>query len=634
VNIKQGFKAIILPAMLLFLLHPGWAEANKTANTPLIDKSIAQVIDQVIVQAQQMKLAKDPAWHDLLHYKQTFLGGIYSQMDDDNFFLSSRGKHDAGAELIATIESFFSSKTMQHPQCLFPARLHWLNRQLNFSAQLPAVVCDKLNSWQQKVAAHSVTLLFPSMYLHNPGSMFGHTFLRLDKKDNTELLNFTLSYAAAHDASDSIFSYVYKGISGGYTGVFSVQPYYETVQIYNDIEQRDIWEYSLNLNQDEIDQLIRHIWEVSDLKFDYYFFRENCSYRLLSLLDVARPGLNITRDHHYLYAIPVDTVRSSRLAGLIDGEKYRPAQNARIEQMFAQMNAASRRKALNILNGGNIDLELKNFSPTEQAKIFETGYEISQLNTQQHALAEELLSARSRIDINENENLFLYNSYRPDKGHNSARWHLAYGQDSGDHYTEIGLRPAFHDLLDREQGFVKGAAITALDTRVRWHESAQRLQLERLSFFSMTSLSPIKPWGSPLSGRLDLLVERQAINAQLDAKVFNIDAALGYSFEWRNSLFYGLADSQLAYSKKYTPHYVFSLGAELGALLLFDNSRMQFNSRFLYAVSGEARDRQKHTWLYQYDVGKNHGLRLAVSRVKTALLWLERDIQLSYLMYF
>ena len=30
------------------------------------------------------------------------------------------------------------------------------------------------------------------------------------------------------------------------------------------------------------------------MNFDYYYFDENCSYRLLELLEVARPGTELT----------------------------------------------------------------------------------------------------------------------------------------------------------------------------------------------------------------------------------------------------------------------------------------------------------------------------------------------------
>ena len=86
-------------------------------------------------------------------------------------------------------------------------------------------------------------------------------------------------------------NYAFKGLFGGYQGRFSIAPYYVAVKTYGDIENRDIWEYGLNLTQEETSQMLRHVWEMRSAWFDYYFLDENCSYHLLSLLETARPGL-------------------------------------------------------------------------------------------------------------------------------------------------------------------------------------------------------------------------------------------------------------------------------------------------------------------------------------------------------
>ena len=51
------------------------------------------------------------------------------------------------------------------------------------------------------------------------------------------------------------------------------------------------------------------MWELKQIQFDYFFFDENCSYRLLELLQVARPGLQLTTQFP-LTAIPTDTVKA------------------------------------------------------------------------------------------------------------------------------------------------------------------------------------------------------------------------------------------------------------------------------------------------------------------------------------
>ena len=73
-------------------------------------------------------------------------------------------------------------------------------------------------------------------------------------------------------------------------------PYYRKVREYNDIESRDIWEYKLKLSEEEVSRVLLHLWEMQRAEFDYYFLDENCSYQLLSLLDVAREDLHLTKE--------------------------------------------------------------------------------------------------------------------------------------------------------------------------------------------------------------------------------------------------------------------------------------------------------------------------------------------------
>ena len=140
--------------------------------------------------------------------------------------------------------------------------------------------------------------------------MFGHTLLRVDQKGQTEqtrILAYTINYAAEVPPDVGI-SYAFKGLFGGYKGFFSTIPYYIKVQEYRDIENRDIWEYKLNLTDEQLHKLLMHAWELGNAYFDYFFFKENCSYHLLSLLEAANPDWHLT-DQFVLWTVPADTVR-------------------------------------------------------------------------------------------------------------------------------------------------------------------------------------------------------------------------------------------------------------------------------------------------------------------------------------
>ena len=67
------------------------------------------------------------------------------------------------------------------------------------------------------------------------------------------------------------------------------------------MESRDIWEYKLDLSQGQIDEFVRHIWELDKIRFDYFFVDENCSYRLLTILDAVNPEWNLSKDSSVNY---------------------------------------------------------------------------------------------------------------------------------------------------------------------------------------------------------------------------------------------------------------------------------------------------------------------------------------------
>ena len=143
---------------------------------------------ELINQGLQSKLASEREWHLLLHYRKDLFGGHTSEQDDPGFFMSPDGKTDPQAELDATLKQFFSKelvgRSRQPAQCAFIARYEWLRNQLRFDeTRLPPMACERFERWFTDFEAQSITLIFPSAFLNNPASMFGHTLLRVDQRD-------------------------------------------------------------------------------------------------------------------------------------------------------------------------------------------------------------------------------------------------------------------------------------------------------------------------------------------------------------------------------------------------------------------------------------------------------------------
>ncbi len=569
----------------------------------------------LLARADAMGLAQQPGWLALLHYRRESLLPIYeSQADGAAFFLAANGKTDPDAELQADLRAMLQPSAKDPAQCRFPARWHWLKQQLHIVNA--DVSCPKLEHWLKAMRSDSVSLVFPSMYLNNPGSSFGHTFLRFNHP-HSALLSQTFNYAADVDRSDAGISYVFKGLFGGYHGVFRTRPYYETVKVYSSLENRDIWEYTLALTPDEIAQLKRHVWEVSRINFDYFFFRENCSYRLLALIDAVRPQARLSSyDSFPLYAIPVDTVRALKKAGLIKNRVYRPSLASQIKYAMTKHSSDFNHAAV-ALADGKIDVTkaMATFKDdATRADLLNTAYQILHFRKQQDsAPARQILSARSSIHRSSSDH--VPEPVAPELGHESARFSLSAGSIASNHYYEIALKPAFHELLDAPAGYVSGAEINVLDTRLRWSPEKDSLQLQQLRFFNVVSLSPWQTWYHPLSWQFDVKLKRQFISAGTSDLVFNTRIGGGISAHALRSTWYGMLIMDAEGSDKYVQGYSLLAGAQLGVNTDFNGGQLLISAERSNAFSGYDFSRDRIVAGLQFNVTAQSALRIDFEKV-------------------
>ncbi len=492
----------------MFLADPTWVTAAETP--PPAPPPYAQELQD---RAAALGLADQPFWLRLLHMRRdSWGGGMTSQADGAGFFLAPEGKTDPRAELAATLVAFFTEALLppgqMTAQCTFPARFRWLNERLHFDpARLLPQHCDRFEAWRAALDPGSVTLIFASYYLNNPSSIFGHTLLRLDKLDRPEsqrLLDYAVNYAAAVPENDGAIAFAWRGIFGGYRGHFSVLPYYVKVREYNDLESRDLWEYRLALTPDQIDWLLRHAWELGSTYFDYYFFGENCSYHLLSLLEVANPELRLL-ERFPVWTLPTDTVRVvAQQPGLVAQVTYRPSRGSRMNQKLQAETPEERRDVVALSEGGEApdSPALLHYPLDRRALLFDTAIDYHQYRmaddphppAQERAALRTLLLARSQLGSPYDPDAFPPQSSPPERGHASSRLGAALGGNTEDtRFLELSGYPSFHDLLSREDGYAPNSQIKLGELRARVESPAHRLRLERFAVADIVSLFTTTP---------------------------------------------------------------------------------------------------------------------------------------------
>ncbi len=290
-------------------------------------------------------IAHSSAWLKLLHYKSSTWRQAQSQLAGTKFFLAPSGNVDPLAELEATLQALRHPNNLDEKQqsarCIFPARAEFLSARLgeNFAP----VPCPDLEAWLAALAPSGVSIVFASAYSSNPASLFGHTLLRIEHTQTPALLAYAVHYAAVPVNDDNPIVYMAKGLTGGYPGFYMLSPYHDLVSLYTDGESRDLWEYSLNLTADEARKLCLHLWELMNTAWaPYWFFDENCSYALLSLLEAVRPQTHLLQRFPGV-VIPLASIRALRTEGFISElPKRRPSRKADSRAWLERLTLAER----------------------------------------------------------------------------------------------------------------------------------------------------------------------------------------------------------------------------------------------------------------------------------------------------
>ncbi|MGD9852745.1 MAG: DUF4105 domain-containing protein [Nitrospirales bacterium] len=471
-------------------------------------ESSSPYLQELIQQASALDLHQNRYWHLLLHYRKNWGSGYTSQVDDPDFFLAPTGKTDPEAELHATLTYFFSDalvgRSQQPAQCAFVARYHWLKETLHFhETKLVPQPCARFEHWLQELNPASISVIFPSAYMDNPASMFGHSFLRIDQKgqtSETNILAYTINYAA-DVPPDAGIEFAYKGIFGGYRGFFTTIPYYMKVKEYRDIENRDIWEYRLNFSPEQHHRLLMHTWELGNAYFDYFFFKENCAYHILSLLEVADPNLHLI-DQFPIATIPANTVRVIiRQKGLVNEVSYRPARSSLLKRKRDALEESETSLLPKLLNDPHLTTRSEFLQLPQQRQIFLLDFASDVLRykaTTDPGHAEDyktknrsILVKRSQIQIPSTPFHVKPFSLSPGYGHETFRVGVGGGWRNDEVFEEVSVRAAYHDLLDPDPGYTQDAQLELFEFGFRHYHRRNQFRLERFTFANVLTLAPI-----------------------------------------------------------------------------------------------------------------------------------------------
>ena len=390
------------------------SDAAHTKNAPAViherivpDAPTVSMISSVREQKLHA-LATHPQWQHLLFYKHH-----KAEVISDNFYLTQPKAQPTKSlnpydELVATLQAANDKAIL----CHYPARYLWLSHQLpDFQVDLAACL-DLPNANQQ------VSLMLVSSYLKNPASSFGHVLVKTrDAKapssdshqaavqgglSSEDLLNDTYNFGARIPSNENGVMYALKGLFGFYDAGFSKTEFFKQDAVYSKNEQRDMWEYVLNLDPFHTQLLNYHLYEAQQARFDYYFIKQNCGYRSGEILELVsdiktteRLGAWYAPDYVFDQLVEYQSTDEPLIAAV----RYLPSEQTQLRATFVQLPKKVQ-TAINAFIDSEDISTLAALSEKEQALatdflILHRNYKISQDDTPEHrAVKKALLSQR------------------------------------------------------------------------------------------------------------------------------------------------------------------------------------------------------------------------------------------------
>ena len=459
-------------------------------------------------------LAKHPQWQHLLFYNKG-----KAEVISSGFYLTNpkpRSKKDVDpyAELVATIEQINDESVV----CQYPARYLWLTHHL------PELHVTLNNCSQLPDSNQQISLILVSNYLKNPASSFGHVLVKSslpteDKDNNTkngnaksdhakkvrelsseDLLNSSYNFGARIPENENGAMYAIKGLFGLYDAGFSETEFFKQDAVYSKKEQRDMWEYVLNLDTFDTQLLNYHLYEAKSARFDYYFIKQNCGYRsgeILELISDVKTTERIGPWYAPDYVFDQLLEHEGESESLVSSVRYLPSEQTQLREKFGQLskpiqdiiNAVIRTEDTTLLS--TLDEESKALAL--DFLILHRTYKISQDNTpKQQAFKNVLLSQRFALPASKGlAQLPVPNKVSPALSSKTTQTKVVLS----DEMVDVGLSLFVKDPLNAYTDIDK--RFEAVKTSLGYNFDKRQLTLTDFVFLDMQQIEDLR---QPLSG--------------------------------------------------------------------------------------------------------------------------------------
>jgi hypothetical protein len=441
-----------------------------------------------------------PGWTRLLGG----VGGMKIQDESKrSFFLTSSG--DPSVEYRALVDRLLDPTTARFYACRFPARYVALRR----SGIVPSVdlsQCSVLSDFVRGFRLGYLSIGLASEHFGSPASLFGHVMLVFHAHEVPTLDSDAVHFAAVAQRSEGSLAYIWKGLTGGFSGVYSRVPLFKKVHEYTQVSQRTIFFQRLNLSKEQIVNLIYHLFELRELKFEYTFLRRNCAQYLSHLITVAQ-GLEIESLEGTLYALPIEVIYHHRAILSASAYSLLP-DTVRFQRALGLIPAETRNSLERLAHGEGTDVPNSNDDRVLDAAslLYEVVFRTKRVLLPGYSLrrSRELIPRITASDASV-----------PGPLSRTFPGRIGLGAGIKDRlpYQTVLLRPALLDLRDNQFGSTNESILSVLESRLALLDS--RLRVEQVKILELGVLTQYERILQNVSWRMGFGFSRENVQEKL-----------------------------------------------------------------------------------------------------------------------
>lgn len=575
--------------------------------------------------ASERNLYEETTWLRLSHYNKNYISSGYtSDILAQNFFLHVNGRTDPQLEFLTTLNRF--KEAVKSPInndniiCKYPARFLWFKSKRIIEHRIdPLMHCPDLRLWAKPQNLKSASIVLVTEHLGNPASSFGHLLLKIDNSpgaNQTELLDQSINYGAVVPENENGFIYALFGLFGGYTASYTAKDVFEETHIYLNRELRDLWEYRLKLDNEQLRFLVAHLWEMIGQPFEYYFIHDNCALKMAQLLEIVFDKELITKSYHW--QIPSKVIHRVNEEGLIHTEpQLIKSAERKVLDSFDQLDVNDQaifkiiiqNPEVNILSSLSVERQI-NISNLlvlyYQYRIYHSDDDQSNFNE----LKNKWLFYRIKLPAETSSSILPTTIESPVLGHRPSK--LSMGLDyfgSSQDQEYLNLAANSHDLLSYPAGSNPNSEFIALDLTLANRNN--NLSLEKFIF---TRLAKYKTpdqvvfLDSGLSWRGELGYDSE--NISIDYSGWYLIAGLGKTYGSAEGMYFVFLDTEIHEIN----HNYKTVQPLLNIGILY-----RFGDQFTFKIATKIwNDRHhdridQHVLSLRFSPDKNHEIRLSLN---------------------